>query len=457
MPIFVNRTLNLKRIKLIGFDMDYTLVSYYTREFEKLTHSMAVRKLIDRHGYPGEISSLTFDGDRAVLGLVIDRRNGFLLQLSRYYKVKTSYFGLQQVEFREQNRIYGNMTVDLRHPDFISLDTSFAISHGVLFSQLVQLKKEGTPLPDYGRMEEDIRDAVDIIHRDGSLKRKLKADFPRYVIQDEVTAKVLERYRAYGKKLMIITNSDYEYTKALLDYSINPFLKHCGSWEEVFDLVITLADKPLFFERKSRFLRIDPATGLMSNHEAPVTAGMFQGGCSRTIEADLGLTGSEILYIGDHIYGDVVSIKRSCNWRTALVLKDLEEEIAGIRRSKPVQQQIDLLMGRKEQLERRINEIDILAYEGTRKNPRELDELFQEIDRLNEEISSLLGTYVQYFNPYWGPMLRAGFEESLYAEQIEKYACIYMTRVSDLYSYSPRTYFRPQRRILPHESQITDA
>lgn len=441
----------MKRIKLIGFDMDYTLVPYHTEKFEALTYRLAKRRLVESFSYPSKISKLSFDFQRAVVGLVIDRRNGFLLQLSRFYKVKTSFFGLEQVDFREQNKIYGNMTIDLRQEDFISLDTSFAISLGILFAQLVQLKRDGLDLPSYRRLEEDIREAIDSVHRDGSLKQILKNRFQEFVIRDERTAKVLERYRAYGKKLMIITNSDYEYTKALLDYAINPFLQHVSTWEEVFDLVITLADKPLFFERTSRFLGIDPSTGLMSNHEGPVISGIFQGGCSKVLERDLGIPGNEILYLGDHIYGDVVSIKRKCTWRTALVLGDLEKEMEGISASLPVQKRIDSLMGSKDSLEQRINEIDILAYEGKKKDSAELDRLYQEIDQLNEEISSLLQKYVSYFNPYWGPILRAGFEESLYAEQVEKYACIYMTRVSDLYNYSPRTYFRPGRRLMPHE------
>jgi hypothetical protein len=37
------------------------------------------------------------------------------------------------------------------------------------------------------------------------------------------------------------------------------------------------------------------------------------------------------------------------------------------------------------------------------------------------------------------------------ADQVEKYACLYVAKISDLMDYSPRTYFRPNRRVLPHE------
>ena len=456
MPVFVNRTLNLKKIKLIGFDMDYTLVAYHAERFEELTYQMARESLVKTLGYPEKILSLSFDFERAIVGLVIDRRNGFLLQLSRFNKVKTSYYGLEEVPYREQEKIYGTGTVDLRDPDFISLDTLFAIALGVLFSQLVQLKKEGLSLPDYADMERDIREAIDLIHRDGSLKGILKTRFPEFVVQDPKVAGVLERYKDYGKKLMIITNSDYDYTQPLLDYAINPFLTKHAAWEEVFDIVITLADKPLFFETKSRFLKIDPDTGLMSNYAGSVRSGLYQGGCFSVLERDLELNGSEILYFGDHIYGDVVSIKKRCNWRTALVLGNLEKEMEGLRNSRSIQEEIDLLMGKKEELERELNKNDILKYEGKLSSPKTVDSLYQELDKLNSRISALIDAYVKFFNPYWGQILRAGSEESFYAGQVENYACIYMTRISDLFDYSPRTYFRPIKRIMPHELKVLE-
>ncbi len=431
--------------------MDYTLVPYRSEEFELLTYSLTKKSLVSRLSYPEAVSTLEFDYQRAVVGLVLDRRNGYLLQLSRFNKVKTSYFGLDEVSYREQSRLYGNMTVDLRDRDFRILDTLFAISHGVLYAQLVQLKKEGAALPSFGKMEEDIRETIDLLHRDGSLKHVIMKNFPKYVDRDPLIPNLLQRYRHAGKKLMLITNSDYEYTKALLDYAVNPLLTPGGRWEELFDLVITLADKPLFFERSTRFLSIDPDTGLMKNHDRPVTRGIFQGGSFHALERDLRLKGNEILYLGDHIYGDVVSIKKQCNWRTALVLGDLDREMEGITRSQPIQNTIDELMARKEALELQLNEADILLLEGKQAPFSSPDSLYRKIDRINTLISAHIREYVKCFNPYWGQILRAGSEESFYAGQVERFACIYMTRVSDLHAYSPKTYFRPVKRVMPHE------
>jgi len=352
--------------------------------------------------------------------------------------------------------VYQNMAIELRDPDFQSLDTAFAISYGVLYAQAVELKKRGIPMPMYDAIEKDVHDAIDMVHRDGSLKTVIQKHFSKYVIQDPKTPQVLERYKDYGKKLIIITNSDFSYTRELLDYAINPFLKKHENWKDVFDIVITFADKPKFFEHPARFLKVDPDTGLMTNYEGTISSGIYQGGNSKKLQRDLELQGSDILYIGDHIYGDVVSIKKLCSWRTALVLGDLEREMEGLRRSQPVQQEIDRLMQEKDQLEHELNQIDIRKYEGKRVRHSVINDLFQKIDALNGKISALLDEYLQFYNPYWGEILRAGSEESRYAEQIEKYACIYMTRVSDLYDYSPRTYFRPVKRIMPHERAVLE-
>ncbi|MCK5734875.1 MAG: hypothetical protein KAH21_00300, partial [Spirochaetaceae bacterium] len=350
------------------------------------------------------------------------------------------------------SRLYRERVIDLRDPDYQSLDTSFAISNGVLFAQLVQIKKQGASLPDYRILAGDVNDCIDSLHKDGTLKNKLKENFGKYVIQDPKTAAMLERLKSYGKKLMIITNSDYEYTRSLLDFSLDPYWKHHKNWQEVFDLVITFAEKPRFFEGRHRFLKIDEKTGLMTNHEGPIVKGLWQGGCFEGVQEGLKVPGDEFLYLGDHIYGDVVSIKKRCDWRTALVLGDLDAELKAIRETRELQSEIDSLMSRKEWLEKEADEAEMDRHSGGKKRVPESHN--QEQEKLNTRISELLDEMRTHFNPYWGEILRAGSEESRYAEQVEKYACIYMTRVSDLYDHSPRTYFRPPRRRMAHE--ITD-
>ncbi len=452
MGIYINRTLNMKKIKAIGFDMDYTIVRYKTENFEELTHQETLKKLVSVKNYPSEILNLKFDFNRVIQGLVIDKKHGNLLKVSRFGKVKQSYHGTSPVDFKEQQKLYGSGVIDLGASHIQSLDTNFSVSNGVLYSQLVDLKEKGLNLPNFEVLADEIKEALDICHSDGTLKDEVRRNITNYIIQDKELVAFLERYKRYGKKLLVITNSDYNYTKLLLDYTINPFLKDHSHWSELFDITITLASKPRFFNIKNNFLTIDSVSGLMSNYEGKITKGIFQGGWAGKLQHDMGLDGDEILYLGDHIYGDVVSIKKTFNWRTALVLDPLADEISAIQKSAPIQNEIDKKMLDKEKLEHQLNHLDILKHEGKQDiSKEEINNLFLEIDKINTEISDLLEQHRKFFNQYWGEMMRAGLEESRFADQVEKYACIYMAKVSDLMKYSPRTYFRPIRRVLPHE------
>ena len=429
--------------------MDYTLARYKIDAFEGFMHSLAVSRLVADYGYPRKIKELHFDRERAIVGLVIDKRYGNLIKISRFGTVKMAYHGLKEIDFRERTQLYRKQVITLGDPDFTSLDSAFELSTGILFSQLIELREEGEKLPDYRQIIDDIQSCIDSLHKDGTLKSAIKSDFKRFVDLDERTAHMLERLKSYSKKLILITNSDFDYTRPLMNYVINPFLKEWKSWDKIFDIVITHAEKPLFFESNRRFLKIDPETGMMSNHEGLISPGFWQGGSFDTLEKSLGIQGDEVLYIGDHIYGDMVSIKKLCAWRTGLVLCELDNELKAIQASRNIQKEIDRLMRRKTEIETMSDKAEMDRHYGgkTRLPP----ELISEQDKLNTHISSLLDKLKPNFNTYWGEILRAGTEESRYADQVEKYACIYMTRVSDLYACSPRAYLRPPRRQMAHE------
>ena len=92
----------------------------------------------------------------------------------------------------------------------------------------------------------------------------------------------------------------------------------------------------------------------MTNYDAPLVPGIYQGGCADLFEKSFGLSGEDILYVGDHIYGDIVRLKKDCKWRTALVIEELGDEIEKTRKVKPFQDQIRKLMGQKYPLEEKL-------------------------------------------------------------------------------------------------------
>lgn len=451
--IFINRILNMRHIKYIGLDMDHTLVRYNTEKFEALVYKLTVDYLIHVYHYPKSIRSLNFDFQRAIRGLVIDKNNGNLLKISLHGGIRQSQHGLSPIAYQEQKKIYRTTYIDLFNDNYTVADTGFSISSCVIFSQLVELKDQGKlSVISYEKIANDVLSAVDKVHSVSELKSHVTNHLDEYVYQDEALVEGLRRYILHGKKIFIITNSDYAYTKPLLDYAINPFLKKGEDWSDLFEYVITYAQKPRFFFDKLNFLRIDPKTNTMSNLKGPLTPGIYQGGCASQFTTDLNLMGDQILYIGDHIYGDVLRLKKDCNWRTALVVEELEDEIEGQIKAKPFEEKIGLLMDAKKQFEHRYVELSSKKVEENTKNYDDaISDCSSQMAKLDKEISEALISQKQCFNQHWGRVFRAGAEESYFAHQTNRFACIYMEKIADFFTASPRTYYRPSRRLLPHE------
>jgi len=446
----------MKKIKYIGLDMDHTLIRYHTKNFEALVYQLVIDRLIETKGYPESIKTFEFNFQDAIRGLIIDSKNGNTIKLSRYGAIRQSYHGSRKITYSEQKKFYRSIYVDLKDPNYMAIDTSFSIAFCVLYSQLVDLKdQEPNELPSYAEIALDVLSCVDKVHSDGSLKDMIAADLNRYVIKDRAVVEGLKRYIQHGKKIFILTNSEYFYTKLLLEHAINPFLEEGKNWPDLFEYVITLASKPRFFYDNPRFLLVNPENGMMTNTTGKITPGIYQGGCARKFTEDLAINGDEILYIGDHIYGDILRLKKDCNWRTALVVEELSEEIASQERALPAEKKIIAAMEIKKVLEQQyINLCTQLVEDQAHNYDDEINNCQQQIVLLDAQIATLLKEEQSFYNPRWGRVFRAGAEESYFANQVDRFACIYMEKLGDLLEHSPLTYFRANRRLLAHDFEI---
>ncbi|RAP37957.1 5'-nucleotidase [Legionella quinlivanii] len=455
-PVFVNRILNMKKIKYIGLDMDHTLIRYNTENFEALVYQIVVRKLVEQKKYPSAVLNFSFNFSDAIRGLIIDSKNGNILKLSRYGAIRQSYHGTRLISFAEQKEIYRSTYVDLKDSNYMAIDTSFSIAFCVLYGQLVDYKDESPDeLPSYSEIARDVLYCVDTAHSDGSIKNYIAQHLESFVQKDPELVDGLKRYVHYGKKIFILTNSDYFYSKLLLDFAINPFLGQNETWQDFFEIVITLANKPRFFYDNLRFLTVNPQDGTMTNTNGLISHGIYQGGNARKFTDDLQLNGDEILYIGDHIYGDILRLKKDCNWRTALVVEELGEEIQAQVNSLPIEEEIIASMNAKKKLEKQYVELHSRIIEEHFEEGKELlSELQQKIVAIDTEISSLLQKQQTFYNKRWGRTFRAGAEESYFAYQVDRFACIYMEKLTDLFAQSPITYFRAYRRLLAHDIEV---
>ncbi len=452
--VHVNRTLNLRTIKAIGYDMDYTLVGYQAAQWEERAYKYTKENLIELGWDSPELRALTFDASRVIRGLIVDQELGNLLKVNRFAYVKQARHGLEPLPFDELRQAYMT-SVDLTDDRFVQLDTLFSLSEGCIFAQLVELfDQQGLPgVHDYRGIWQTVRKALDEAHIEGELKRDLLKDPDSYLVRDPLAARTLIEQKSAGKKLMLITNSGWAFSRQVMALAYDDFLPGEMTWRDLFDVVIVSSRKPGFFTSSHRLFEVMDDSG---EHLRPFTGelrsdAVYLGGDAAQLEQLLGLSGDEILYVGDHIYGDVIVSKNLLKWRTCLILAEMDEEVAYLEAIAGMQDDVDALMGEKQALEIDYDRARTAALKAGANTRREQAQLREELVALDDKLGELLRTMAQHTNPHWGPLMRAGADESLVAQQVERYACVYASRVSALGRATPFHYFRAKRSMLPHD------
>ena len=80
-----------------------------------------------------------------------------------------------------------------------------------------------------------------------------------------------------------------------------------------------------------------------------------------------------------------------------------------------------------------------------------IDRVRQELQNLETEYEQLEAEINKEFHPYWGSLLKEMNGLSIFGQQVDLYADIYMRRVSCLGVYSPTQFFRSPHDLMPHE------
>ena len=70
------------------------------------------------------------------------------------------------------------------------------------------------------------------------------------------------------------------------------------------------------------------------------------------------------------------------------------------------------------------------------------------------ETTALEERFERGANPYWVMVFKEGHENSRFGEQVEDYADLYTSRVSNFLYYSPMQVFRSPRATMPHERTL---
>ncbi len=460
--IFCNRTLNLRAIEAIGYDMDYTLIHYREEAWEERAYEHIRAKFLKR-AWP--VEDLRFNPEMMERGLVLDVELGNILEPNRFGFVKQACHGTGRLSFQKVRQAYARTIVDIDTPRFFFLTTLFSLSEGCMYAQLVDLLDSGE-LPGamgYADLHRTVRRSLDEAHMEGELKAEILADPDSYVVADsEAPLALLDQQRA-GKRLLLITNSDWPYTRAMMSYAYDPYLPEGMTWRDLFDLIVVAARKPAFFSESAPALEVvgegdllRPITG------SPRAGGVYHGGNAAQVEDLLGLSGHQILYVGDHVFGDVQASKSILRWRTALILRELEREILAQGEVHQEQLEIGRLMAQKEVLELeqcqlRLDQQRSKQSYGPRpakdqgERARRLKALRAEVEALDARIGPLAARSGKVGNRWWGPLMRAGNDKSLLTRQVERSADIYTSRVSNFLLRTPFAYLRSPRGSMPHD------
>ena len=82
----------------------------------------------------------------------------------------------------------------------------------------------------------------------------------------------------------------------------------------------------------------------------------------------------------------------------------------------------------------------------------QMSALREELVALDDKIAPLVIEDGRSFNTRWGYLMRTGKDKSHLTRQVERYADIYTSRVSNFLYYTPFMYFRAPRGSLPHDT-----
>lgn len=465
--IFVNRALRLEKIRFVGFDLDWTLAHYHAPAIDELTFDLTLERLIDQHGFPAAVRAAEFRPDFPHRGLIVDRREGTVLKMNRHRYVARAYLGRAELGTEDRTRLYRRRRLDLTSQRFYWVDTLFELPEVNVFSELVELGQRGTTLPtdSHEDLFTAVREAIDAIHADGTLKNRVADDLPTFLPRSPELALALERLRLHGRRLVLITNSALSYTDRVCSYLFSGALPGLDSWRQLFALVIVSADKPRFFRDRRPFVSLGEDGEPGERVDIPRWSGLYAGGSQRGLMKLLGCLGEEVLYVGDHIYGDVVSSKRATTWRTALVVRELEEEIeareqlsAQIDRLEAVKDELastGLLMDDLRDVLYLANRLDVDDEKAALRERRERLLTLQRDHRELRQRARELETRIEArFNPTWGSVFKLGGSKSLFGSQVDHFACLYTSRVENFLGYGSSHYFRVLHDPMSHEHDV---
>ncbi|CAF0905507.1 unnamed protein product [Adineta ricciae] len=452
--IFVNRSLQLDRIRFYGFDMDYTLALYKSPEFEELTFQLVTEEVIGL-GYPEEIRQFIYDRTFPLRGLWYDKLYGNFLKVDAYGNILTVVHGFRFLTGHEVREIYPNKYIvcDDRvyvHYTLFNLPEIYLMACLIdYFSTMATYVEDRTAVEFGGNILSfraifnDVRNSVERVHGKGKLKEMVTQDIERYIHKDAQLPVLLDRIRSHNAKTFLLTNSEYWYTEKLMTYLLNGVQNNVErDWKSYFDFIIVDAQKPLFFAEGTTLRIIDPQTGSMKlgSYSGQLQQNeVYSGGSCEVVSKLIGSMGKDVLYVGDHIFGDIIKSKKQKAWRTMLVVPELNHELKVFHEKRDIFNTLESLDTSISEL---LRSFDMTANHG----PDAVNRIKQKIQQCTHELDMNFGLL--------GSLFRTGSRQTHFASQVTRFADIYASTAVNLVYYPFFYFFRAVPQLMPHESTV---
>ncbi|KAK6174762.1 hypothetical protein SNE40_017978 [Patella caerulea] len=459
--IFVNRSLMLEKVKFYGFDMDYTLAVYKSPEYETLGFNLLKAEIVNM-GYPQAINEFQYDPTFPIRGLWFDSHYGNLLKVDAFGNILVCVHGFCFLRGKDIHSLYPNKYVQMDEKRFRIFNTLYELPVLYILACLVDYfsnSSEYTPSSDrkgvkcgditmtFNSIYQDVCCAAAVVHdKEGPLKQETVKNVESYVYKDDRLPVLLNRIRDSGAKVFLATNSDYRYTNKIMNFMFDyPPEKTGGEkrdWTSYFDYIVVDAKKPLFFEEGTILRRVDRATGSLQlgTHTGPISSQhIYSGGSVDVFSEVMKSYGSEVLYVGDHIFGDILKSKKARGWRTFLCVPELSQEL--------------MVWTDKRSLFAKLEKLDIAIGEMYKNLDSSCKESRPEIGKIQNSIKEVTHEMDMSYG-ILGSLFRCGSRQTFFASQVMRYADLYGSSFFNFIHYPFSYVFRAPPMLMSHESTV---
>ncbi|XP_017777855.1 PREDICTED: 5'-nucleotidase domain-containing protein 3 isoform X2 [Nicrophorus vespilloides] len=442
--VFACNELDLKEVKVYGFDYDYTLACYKP-SMDYLLYNLARQTLIEQYKYPKEIGKLEYKPGFAVRGLHYDIEKGILLKLDSFLQIQfgSVYRGLTPLSTEEVLHLYKNRIIPIAYVEGQSKSGQGSHSKMVQLADLFSVPEMGLlcNVADYFERNH-IDYHPEILFRD--VKSSVKSSHPvmhkivsqnvsDYIEDNKDLRYFFDRLKSADKKLFLVTNSPYKFVNKGMELLVGT------NWKDYFDVVIVQARKPRFFTDESRPIRVyDERSGThIWDRVTKLEKGtIYYEGTVKQLQELTGWRGHQVLYFGDHPYSDLADVTLEHGWRTGAIINELSHEIETLN---------------KDQFKQDANWLQMLTQliEDNQDCEDELEQFvlaqwMAERDKLRNDIKCV-------FNEQFGSVFRTYHNPTYFSRRLFRFADIYTSNITNLLNYSVNHTFYPRRGVMPHE------